>query len=113
MNIITELYNLFQYIVLLLSVGLQKYGFNSIFAVGGTKQNITETYYLLAQYYGGEIRIVAGHGINSVLAKRTKDIIEQNNYFYASFDKWIMQEFELMLETNGEQAKNLQMKWIL
>ena len=32
---------------------------------------------------------------------------KQNNYFYTSFDKWIMQEPELMLETNGEQAKNL------
>ena len=87
----------------------KEYGFNSIFAVGGTKPETLQKRHIiqLAQYYGGEIRIVAGHGINSVLAKRTKDIIEQNNYFYTSFDKWIMQEPELMLDTNGEQAKNL------
>ena len=62
----------------------KEYGFKSIFAVGGTKPETLQKRHIiqLAQYYGGEIRIVAGHGINSVLAKRTKDIIEQNNYFY-------------------------------
>ena len=87
----------------------KEFGFKSIFAVGGTKPETLQKRHImhLAQYYGGEIRIVAGHGINSVLAKRTKDIIEKEKYFYTSFDKWIMEEPELMLETNGEQVQNL------
>ena len=65
-----------------------EFGFKSIFAVGGTKPETLQKRHImhLAQYYGGEIRIVAGHGINSVLAKRTKDIIEKEKYFYTSFD---------------------------
>ena len=81
MNIITELYNLFQYIVLplVLSVGLQK-GMVSIQFLQLAVLNLKHyrNYIIqLAQYYGGEIRIVAGHGINSVLAKRVSDIIEK------------------------------------
>ena len=87
----------------------KEYGFKSIFAVGGTKPETLAKRHIirLAQYYGGEVRIVAGHGINAVLAKRVKEIIEKEKYFYTSFDKWIMEEPELMMETNGEQAQNL------
>jgi 1-aminocyclopropane-1-carboxylate deaminase/D-cysteine desulfhydrase-like pyridoxal-dependent ACC family enzyme len=87
----------------------KEFGCKSIICVGGTSpESIHKKHQMrLVQHLGGEVRNVAGHGINAVLEARVREIVSENNAFNISFGIAVKENAETILETTSYQVQNL------
>ena len=80
-----------------------------IIAVGGTKEENLDKLPMmkLTKKWGGDIRIVAGHGMKSAVSGRMISIQEDMDYFDMDFSKHIFSDSDLMFDTNLYQVQNI------
>ena len=85
------------------------YNIPCIIAVGGTKkENLDKLPMMkLTKKWGGDIRIVAGHGMKNVVSSRMKTIQKEVGYFDMDFSKHIFSDGDLMFDTNSYQVQNI------
>jgi len=87
----------------------KEYGKKCIIAVGGTKPELLDKLPMmkLAQHFGAEVRIVAGHGMKTAINARVNEICKDSGYHNIDYSKHIYQDSDLMFDTNAEQAQNI------
>ncbi len=87
----------------------KEFGIPCIIAVGGTKEeNLNKLPMMkLTKEWGGDIRIVAGHGMKNVVSSRMKSIQKEVGYFDMDFSHHIFHDSDLMFDTNSYQVQNI------
>ena len=87
----------------------KEYEKKCIIAVGGTKPELLDKLPMmkLAQHFGAEVRIVAGHGMKTAINARVYEMCKDNGYHNIDYSKHIYQDSDLMFDTNAEQAQNI------
>jgi 1-aminocyclopropane-1-carboxylate deaminase/D-cysteine desulfhydrase-like pyridoxal-dependent ACC family enzyme len=79
-----------------------------IICVGGTKPEYLDKHPMMkiCKSFGADIKIVAGHGMKTVISHRAKQLQKDNGYYNPDFSKHIHTHKELMF-INAKQVSNI------
>ncbi len=87
----------------------QYYGVRCIATVGGTTSDRLKQLPMmqLTQYYGSEVRIVAGHGMTAVIHARMHEIAKEMNYMPIEMGELMLENPKSIFETTANQVQNI------
>ena len=85
------------------------YNLKCIICVGGTTSKSLKKHHMmmLAEYWGGQIRNVCGHGMHAPVMSRLRELVKQEKYFNAVFSDNVNLYPESVLDTTANQVKNI------
>ena len=85
------------------------YNIKCIVCVGGTTSKSLKKHHMmmLAEYWGGHIRNVCGHGMHAPVMSRLRELVKQEKYFNAVFSDNVNLYPESVLDTTANQVKNI------
>jgi 1-aminocyclopropane-1-carboxylate deaminase/D-cysteine desulfhydrase-like pyridoxal-dependent ACC family enzyme len=85
------------------------YNLKCIVCVGGTTSKSLKKHHMmmLAEYWGGHIRNVCGHGMHAPVMSRLRELVKQEKYFNAVFSDNVNLYPESVLDTTANQVKNI------
>ena len=87
----------------------KEFGLRCIVCVGGSRKHTiyNHTQMKLVKHFGGEVRIVAGHGMPTAINARINEINNKENWFNIGFGMNVETSYWSLIETTANQVKNL------